>query len=207
MAERAHPDEPGFQDKWVFRLRRGFFPWWTKSRSPYRAAFFWRYNWVNKYCVGLDVIDVPCGMGWGTSLISNARSLTGFDLSVDAISEAKKRYARFADFELGDMSKLNLPNDSVDIVSCLEGIEHVPFEVGQAFLSEASRVLRPGGMLLISSPYCRTMAHSGNPYHIHEYQPNEIKSMVTGSFSIEEIISRNVDIMTVLYMRCRVKKS
>ena len=206
MAERAHPDENGFQDHWVFRLRKGFFPWWTKYRSPYKAAFYWRYNWVNKYCKGVDVIDIPCGMGWGTSLISQAQSLTGFDLCADAIAEAQKRYGSKADFEVGDMCKLSRHDASVDVVCCLEGIEHVPRDVGRAFLAEAFRVLRPRGLLLLSSPYCRTKPHSGNPYHIHEYQPDEIQSLLSEFFSIEECVSRDVDIITVLYLKCRKDK-
>lgn len=149
------------------------------------------------------MIDVPCGMGWGTSMISGARSLTGFDLSEDAILEAKKRYGRKADFEVGDMCQLNRPDNSVDVVSCLEGIEHVSPDIGRSFLAEAKRVLRPGGSLLISSPYCRTKPHSGNPYHVHEYQPNEIQSLLKEFFSIEECVRRDVDIMTVLYLKCR----
>jgi ubiquinone/menaquinone biosynthesis C-methylase UbiE len=206
MAERAHPLEPGFQDRWVFRLRKGFLPWISKVRSPYRAAFMWRYNWVSAYCFNKDVIDVPCGMGWGTSLIRGTRSLRGYDLSPDAIDEAKSLYRKKATFEVGDMAKLDLPDASVDVVSCLEGIEHVPVEVGQKFLAEAHRVLRPGGRLLISSPYCRTAAHSGNPYHIHEYQPEEIQLLIGSYFKIENCERRDVDVMTVLYLTCQKTK-
>jgi ubiquinone/menaquinone biosynthesis C-methylase UbiE len=206
MAERAHPDDPGFQDKWSFCLRRGFIPWIGIERSPYKAAFHWRYKWVSQYCNNKTVLDVPCGMGWGTSLIRGAKRITGVDISQEAVAEANRRYGNLATFKTGDMSKLDFEDDSFEVISCLEGIEHVPVEIGGKFLKESERLLRPGGILLLSSPFCRTMAHSGNPFHIHEYQPDEIKSAVSGRFSIEEIVSRNVDIMTVLYMRCRVKK-
>ena len=203
MAERAHPDEPGFQDRWQFRLRKGIIPWFSKLRSPYRAAFMWRYNWVSGYCSNKDVVDIPCGMGWGTSLIRGTRSIIGCDLSPDAVSEAKSRYGNKVRFEVGDMGKLDLPAESVDVVSCLEGIEHVPVEVGRRFVAEAHRVLRMGGRLLISSPYCRTAVHSGNPFHIHEYQPDEIHSLINGHFKIENCEWRDVDVMTVLYLTCK----
>jgi len=207
MAERAHPDDPGFQDRWRFRLRRGFVPWLTYERSPYRAAFLWRYSWVSQQCVGREVLDVPCGMGWGTSLIRGTRKLIGLDLSPEAIAEANRRYGNIAQFRIGDMGKLDYPEASFDVVSCLEGIEHVPVEVGRKFLAEAERVLRPGGVLLLSSPYCRTMPHSGNAYHIHEYQPDEIRAVVSERFDIENVTTRDVDNLTVLYMRCRRKAS
>lgn len=202
MAERAHPDDPGFQDRWSFRLRKGLIPWWRKHKSPYRAAFIWRYKWVNEFCAGRDVVDIPCGMGWGTSLIRNTKSLVGIDLSKEAVAEARQRYGAIAKFEVGNMSQLELSDSSVDVICCLEGIEHVPTEVGRKFQSEALRVLRSGGRLLISSPYCRTKEHSGNPYHVHEYQPNEIKALLEECFDIESCEVREVDIMTVLYLNC-----
>jgi SAM-dependent methyltransferase len=203
MAERVHPDDPCFRDEVSFRLRRGIVPWLEIKRNPYRAAFFWRYKWVSDYCAGKDVLDVPCGMGWGTSQIRGAKSLVGLDLSEDAIREANFRYGALARFQCGDMARLAVPDSSVDVVACLEGIEHVPVEIGRCFLKESERTLRPGGLLLLSSPYCRTMEHSGNPFHIHEYQPKEIQALVSESFAIENVITQDVDIMKVLYIRCR----
>ena len=101
------------------------------------------------------------------------------------------------------MGKLDLPAESVDVVSCLEGIEHVHVEVGRRFVAEAHRVLRMGGRLLISSPYCRTAVHSGNPFHIHEYQPDEINALINCHFKIENCERRDVDVMTVLYLTCK----
>lgn len=188
-------------------MRRGIVPWVTIRRSPYRKAFFWRYRWVSRHCVGKDVLDIPCGMGWGTSRIRGARTLVGVDLSRDAIEEATRRYGHVARFQWGNMAALDFGESSFDVVSCLEGIEHVSKEVGDRFLAECRRVLRPGGLLLLSSPYCRTMTHSGNPYHIHEYQPDEIRIAVSSNFEIEDVAMRDVDIMTVLYLRCRVKNT
>jgi 2-polyprenyl-3-methyl-5-hydroxy-6-metoxy-1,4-benzoquinol methylase len=207
MSERAHPDDPNFHDRWDFRLRRGIIPSFRKHPNPYRAAFMWRYRWASQYCRGKDVLDVPCGMGWGTSLISGPRSLTGVDLNADAITEANGRYGRKAKFVVGDMGRLEFADASFDVICCLEGIEHVPVEVGHSFLRESSRVLRPEGTLLLSSPYCHTKPHSGNPFHIHEYQPDEIKGAVGKSFFVEDVITRDVDNLTVLYLRCRRKAS
>lgn len=205
MAERAHPDDPAFKDHWQFRLRRGLIPWVHRVKNPYRLAFAWRYDWVNTVCRGKDVLDVPCGMGWGTSLIKGTRSLQGIDLNAESILEARKRYGSHAEFSVGDMAELKVLDLSLDVVCCLEGIEHVPKEVGRSFLKETQRVLRDGGLLMISSPYCRTQLHSGNPYHIYEYQPEEIQRLLAEFFVIEEIITRNVDIMTVLYIKCKKK--
>ena len=203
MSERAHPDDPCFRDRVSFRLRRGIVPWIEIERNPYKVAFLWRYKWVSDYCTGKDVLDVPCGMGWGTSQIRGAKSLVGLDLSEEAIGEANRRYGTLARFQCGDMARLEFGDSSFDVVACLEGIEHVPVEIGRCFLKESERTLRPDGLLLLSSPYCRTMKHSGNPFHIHEYQPEEIHALVSEFFAIETVTTQEVDIMKVLYMRCR----
>ena len=202
MAERAHPDDPGFRDRWRFSFWHRFIPRLSRVKNPYRDEFIWRYSWANRYCRGMDVIDVPCGMGWGTSLIRDAKTLSGIDLNAEAVDEARNRYGGHAAFKVGDMSQLEFPDSSIDVVCCLEGIEHVPVEVGNLFLAEAFRVLRPAGRLLISSPYCTTLPHSGNPHHVHEYPPDEIIAAVSRYFLIEDMVSREVDIMTVFYMSC-----
>ena len=207
MAERAHPDDPGFRQGWQLKRRFGFIPYLRRRQNPYREEFEWRYAWVNRYCSGRDVLDIPCGLGWGTSLIRGARSLKGLDLNAEAVAEARQRYGAQAEFGVGDMSRLDLADASCDVICCLEGIEHVPCDVAQKFLAEANRVLRSDGLMLISSPYCRTKSHSGNPYHIHEYRPEEITAAVSQHFSIQETESRDVDILTVLYMKCGKKAS
>ena len=115
MGERAHPDDPCFRDQVSLRLRRGIIPWIEVKRSPYRAAFFWRYKWVSDYSAGKDVLDVPCGMGWGTSQIRRAKSLVGLDLSEGAIQEANRRYGTLARFRCGDMTRLDFAESSFDV--------------------------------------------------------------------------------------------
>ena len=176
-----------------------------ESKNPYREAFFWRYRWVAKEAKGLDVLDIPCGMGWGTSLIRNAHSLIGVDISSAAISEANRLYGKRANFRVGDMRQLDFANSSFDLISCLEGIEHVSAETGQQFLAECARILRPNGLLFLSSPYCKTGQHSGNPYHLKEYRPDELKALVSQYFHVEKSLSRDVDAVTVLYVKCRRK--
>ena len=201
MLERAHPD--AFRNKWVFRLRRGYIPWITRVRNPYREAFFWRYRWVSANANALDVLDVPCGMGWGTSLIQGARTIVGVDIDLPSVKEAAHRYGKYATFHQGDMGDLDFADGSFDLVSCLEGIEHVPMQTARRFLKEAARVLRPNGRLLLSSPYCRDGRHSGNQFHVHEYQTDELLEILSSNFLVEDIISREVDYLTVQYVRCR----
>lgn len=149
MAERANPDDEGFKKKWRIRWIGGFLPIPEIITNPYREALYWRYQIVAQHCKGKNVIDIPCGMGWGTSMLSGCKSLLGIDISGEAISDAKNRYGSIAEFQIGDMSSLNIPDSSVDLISCLEGIEHVTTEIGSSFVRECWRILRPDGEVII----------------------------------------------------------
>jgi SAM-dependent methyltransferase len=54
-------------------------------------------------------------------------------------------------FEAGDVTRTRFEPDSLDVITCLSVIEHgVPL---QAFFREASRILKPGGLLIVSTDY------------------------------------------------------
>lgn len=174
MAERAHPEDSGFQEG-----------------SVYRENLFKRYAFANKYTTDKEVLDIPCGVGWGTSLIK-AKNIIGIDISEDAVLYARRHYQGIV-FKAGDMQDIPIPPDSVDVVICMEGFEHVNRETGVFFLSEVSRVLRFGGLLVMSCPILLSgETHSGNPYHLYEPTIEELySSIMTVGFKIlySEIIS------------------
>ncbi len=197
MAERAHPDDPGFGERWCVQLIGGLIPVPVRQRNPYREALFWRYKVVARHCRGKDLLDVPCGMVWGTSLLKGCRSIVGIDIASEAIAEARSRYGHRAEFRTGDMGALDIPDSSIDVVSCLEGIEHVPPATDASFVRECYRVLRAGGLVILSSPHCNDAPHSGNPYHIKEYRPEEMRALVTPLFEVVEETRRIVDNLTI----------
>jgi len=206
MSERAHPDDPGFRHKIKFHWRRHFIPWVTFVRNPYRDEFFFRYKWVNKYCTDLNVLDIPCGMGWGTSLLEGCKSIIGVDIDQHAIDEAIRRYGHKINFHVGSMENLEFPDSFFDIVVCLEGIEHVSPEIGKQFIHESFRVLKPGGMLFLSSPHSLVGTHSGNPYHVVEYQPDDLLFMLEDYYDVVENFNRIVNPLKISYFRCVVRK-
>lgn len=201
MRERAHPDSPAFRTGWRIRLRRGFIPWLICETAPYREAFLWRHRFAARHCCGKDVLDIPCGVGWGTQMLKGCRSLTGVDIAKEAIQEANQRYGRSAKFSVGDMAALQFSDGSFDLITCLEGIEHIPESVGRQFLGECHRVLRQEGQLILSSPHCPDGRHSGNPYHLKEYTPREIRASLQPYFRILEESQRVVDLLSVLLIR------
>lgn len=91
-------------------------------------------------------LDVPCGKG-DLALVLSASGwrVTGGDRSPSSAQ------ARGVDAVTVDLERpLPWPDSSFDLVLCVEGIEHV--EAQAALLREASRVLRPGGALVVTTP-------------------------------------------------------
>lgn len=175
MAERAHPGDPGFKDKFFGLIK-----------SKYKQKLYERYNFCNDYIKGKKVVDIPCGVGWGTSLLKRTAFVTGIDISKDAIDYAKEHYEnKNRKFYVGDMQSIPLKDDSIDVIICLEGFEHVPKNTGTRFIEESKRVLRPDGLLIMTCPVLNEHGKStGNPYHLCEYPEYELIEMLNEKFRI-----------------------
>ena len=96
-----------------------------------------------------EALDIGCGDGRLTELLP-AERVTGADVSTVALKRARRRLpdARFV--ELAPDSPLPLETSAFDLVLCAETLEHV--RDVQLLLSEARRVLRPGGALALTTP-------------------------------------------------------
>lgn len=179
MAERAHPDDPGFRDRW-FGLKK----------NPYREKLYERYRFCNTHIKDQAILDVPCGSGWGTSLLKGYRRCVGVDISEEAVAFAKKKYERPGrlDFVVGGMEKLPAKDADVDVIVCLEGFEHVDRSVGTAFLLEAQRALKRGGLLIMTCPVLNEFgADTGNPHHLCEYPEEELIDKLNRGFRVRTI--------------------
>jgi SAM-dependent methyltransferase len=101
---------------------------------------------------GKDVLEVGCGRGGGTAFVLDRfrpRTMTGLDLSPNAIARCRAEYGRAGlTFVAGDAEALPFPDASFDAVLTVESSHCYP-DVAR-FLCEASRVLRPRGLLLLA---------------------------------------------------------
>lgn len=141
-----------------------------------------RYRWAEGLARDRDVLDVACGVGYGTAILAEAgaRRVLGVDVSPGAVDDARGRAGDRAEFAVGDLHNLPCEDRSFDLVTCLETIEHVA-DPDRA-LSELRRVLRPDGLLLLSSPN-RDVYIPGNRFHVHEYTPDELEQALSACFA------------------------
>jgi ubiquinone/menaquinone biosynthesis C-methylase UbiE len=94
-------------------------------------------------------LDLGCGDGRLSALI-DAGELTLADVSGVALQRAGRRLPAAQVAALTPDAALPLPDNAFDLVLCTETIEHV--RDIQLLLSEARRVLRPGGRLALTTP-------------------------------------------------------
>ncbi len=139
-----------------------------------------RYTFAARLARRKRVLDVGCGAGYGTAeLAQTAREATGIDVSAEAVEYAQEHYGRSnARYEVGSATAMPFANASFDLVVAFEVIEHL--ENWQQLLTEARRVLAPGGQLVVSTPnklyYAESREQSGpNPFHTHEFEIEEFR--------------------------------
>lgn len=145
-----------------------------------------RYLLAAEYVEGKDVLDIACGEGYGSFVLaSNALSVVGVDISKDAVAHATRRYSQDnLKFREGNCAEIPVEDSSIDVVVSFETIEHHDQHV--EMMSEISRVLKPDGLLIISSPdkaihSDRTGAN--NPYHVKELYRAEFIDLLDGYFN------------------------
>ncbi|OYW11315.1 MAG: hypothetical protein B7X34_03330, partial [Acidobacteriia bacterium 12-62-4] len=148
---------------------------------------FSRYTFAARLARRKRVLDVGCGTGYGTKeLALTAREATGVDVSSEAIEYARENYAKDnLRYELGSATELPFADASFDLVVAFEVIEHL--EEWQKLLTEARRVLAPGGQLVVSTPnklyYAESREQSGpNPFHTHEFEIEEFRAALAAVF-------------------------
>ena len=114
---------------------------------------------------GVDrALDLGCGDGRLTEDLQAAQ-LTAADVSTVALGRARTRLPGARLVELEPDAPLPLPDGEFDLVLLAETLEHV--RDVQLLLSEARRVLRPGGTLALTTPATRPLMRAPDPLSPH----------------------------------------
>jgi SAM-dependent methyltransferase len=144
-----------------------------------------RYAFARDYIEGKDVLDIACGEGYGSHLMSNiAANVVGVDISPEVIAHARNRYGDKVTFSVGSCTDIPLSSASVDVVVSFETLEHLAGH--EQMLKEVKRVLRPTGVLILSSPdklNYTILPKTQNPFHVRELSKEEFRSLVGKYFS------------------------
>ncbi|WP_199537266.1 class I SAM-dependent methyltransferase [Spongiactinospora gelatinilytica] len=103
---------------------------------------------------GHRVLDVGCGTGYLSRIISPVAGadgyVTGIDPSVAMIDHARERAPANCSYQVGEGQALDFPDASFDVVVSSLAVHHIPADARADAAREMFRVLRPGGRVLIA---------------------------------------------------------
>jgi SAM-dependent methyltransferase len=149
------------------------------------------YEWIAARSAGLRVVDLACGEGYGSEVLSrSAASVVGVDANPEAHEHAQLRYVRQnLTFERDLVETYGRPG-CCDTVVFLQTIEHVHDPV--AVLEHFHQILAPGGVAYVSTPNLLTLAAPGaeksdNPWHLKEYRAVEFEALCVSVFGSVEL--------------------
>ena len=157
-----------------------------------------RYEFASGYVKGRLVLDIACGTGYGSAILcrSGAKKVTGVDISGKTIDFARTRYKiNNLEFKIADILHINVSENYFDVITCFETIEHVKNQ--EKAFAELHRVLKPKGLLVISSPNRKVTSpgksitdNPNNPFHAKEYSTEEFISVLGNYFEILDVYAR-----------------
>jgi SAM-dependent methyltransferase len=129
----------------------GYREWAARYDGPRNGLFDFEEPHVRRVLDTLPAgpaLDAACGTGrYAEHLAGAGHQVVGVDSSPEMLDKARERVPA-ADFLLGDLHRLPLGDNEVNVVVCALALTHLP-SLEPAF-AEFARVLRPGGHLLIS---------------------------------------------------------
>jgi len=136
-----------------------------------------RYEFAAQFAYGKVIMDLPCGTGYSSLIMSKAdpSSYTGIDIDTESIEYAQEYYGGIpgVSFLVGDMLDFPKMTQLVDLFLCFEGIEHIQDK--KKFVDQMYSVLREGGTFIISTPN-PAKAH-GTAWDRYMISPQELHSL------------------------------
>lgn len=161
-----------------------------------------RYRWAAPRLHGRRVLDLACGVGYGSALLAESRpelQVVGADRAEEAIATARERYGGpRVRFERVEDALTFDPAETFDTLVTLETIEHLAEPV--TFLRRAHSLLAPGGRLIVSAPVAERPGD--NPYHLHCFTPATLRAFVSEGFEVEdELVQWNGSYLTLAARR------
>lgn len=168
------------------------------EQGAIRLEHYHRYASTLDSITGKDVLDIASGAGYGSFMMSEvARSVVGVDISTEAVEHARKTYftQEHLSFVQSSAASVSLPNASFDVIVSFETIEHLQEQ--EEMLSEIRRMLRPDGILIISSPNRPVYSEASdyhNEFHVKELDFHEFDALLKAQFPAVQYYGQRLSI-------------
>ena len=152
-----------------------------------------RYFLARQFCRGKDVLDIASGEGYGAAIMAQAaKTVIGVDIDPISVEFGTANFVKpNLSFKVGSAIAIPCADHSLDVVVSFETLEHI-YE-HDAFMTEIKRVLRPGGLLIISTPDSDYYSHPSQPlneYHVRELTRLQFSTLLTQSFKAHALLAQ-----------------
>ncbi len=149
--------------------------WWYRGRRRVLRAELDRLLLPER----ASLLDAGCGSGRTLVELARYGDVAGIDVSPVAVTAARRR--GFEDVRLGAVEELPFADESFDVVTCLDVIEHTPDDV--RVLRELLRVTRPGGAAIVTVPAHPALwsNHDVVNRHYRRYRRNDLLRAATAA--------------------------
>jgi SAM-dependent methyltransferase len=150
------------------------------------------YRFAEPLTAGGRVLDYGCGTGYGAARIARvARRVDAVDVDEDAIAHARERHRRgnLEFVRVGPSDPLPFGDRVFDAVLSFQVLEHVGDTA--RYLSEARRVLAPGGTLVLVTPDRNArllpLQRPWNRWHREEFSARTLQALLARFFQSVEL--------------------
>ena len=128
--------------------------------------------------------------------VGGGRKRGSFKAPSDATWLVLDSSREFCPHILGDAQNIPVKSNTVDCVKCTELLEHV--ELPERVLDEISRVLKPGGILILSVPF--NVGVHGDPYDFQRFTDQKLTRMLKDNFNIIILKKQGLYFTVLAYM-------
>jgi SAM-dependent methyltransferase len=141
--------------------------WWFVGRRSLALGLLRRYGKEHPL-----VLDLGCGTGVVSQEMGSFAKVQGLDFSMQALAFCRQR--QIANLAQGDAQQMPYRSETFDAITSLDVIEHLSDD--RAAFREAYRVLKPGGVLVLSVPAFKSLwgPHDIALHHFRRYRKSEV---------------------------------
>ncbi len=147
------------------------------------ARLYQRYRFALQFCKDKEVLEVACGSGMGLGYLANvAKKVISGDIDKNILKYPIKHYRGRDKIEIREFDAENLPfeDKSFDVVIFYEAIYYLAKP--EKFVSEACRVLKDNGVLLICTVNKDWADFNPSPHSTKYFSAPELYFLVNQKF-------------------------
>ncbi len=159
-----------------------------KASKEQLSRLYNRYHFALQFCKDKDVLEAACGGGIGLGYLAHvAKRVIGGDMDKNILKYSLDHYRGRNKIELREFDAQNLPfkDKSFDVVILYEAIYYL--SQPEKFVSEAHRVLKNNGILLVCTVNKDWADFNPSPHSIKYFSVPDLFSLFSQKFSRVEL--------------------